>query len=95
MRVIAWLKGLKSGEQIAAVSLLVAILGLVPTWYVLVGRDSSSPSHAATACPTLDLPDTVQRGVAFALQKADNLPRWRSATAAKPRPRPRWPARSH
>jgi hypothetical protein len=71
---MAWLKGLRSGEQIAAVSLLVAILGLVPTWYVLVGRDdSSSPAHAVTACPTLDLPDTVRRGVAFAVQKADNF----------------------
>lgn len=74
MLVIAWFKGLKSGEQIAAVSLLVAVLGLVPTWYVLVGRDDSSPpSSAATACPTLDLPDTVQRGVAFAVHKADNF----------------------
>jgi hypothetical protein len=74
MRVITWFKGLKPGEQIAAVSLLVAILGLVPAWYVIVGReDPGSPSNAATACPTLDLPDTVQRGVAFAVQKADNF----------------------
>jgi hypothetical protein len=74
MRVIAWFNGLKAGEQIAAVSLLVAILGLVPAWYVLVGRDdSSAAADAATACPTLDLPDTVQRGVAFAVQKADNF----------------------
>jgi hypothetical protein len=74
MRVIAWFKGLKSAEQIAAVSLLVAILGLMPAWYVLVDHgDSSAPSDAAAACPTLDLPDTVQRGVAFAVQKADNF----------------------
>jgi len=74
MRVVKWFKGLKGELKLGVLGLVVAVLGLVPAYVVFFrGDDSKTPSNAATACPTLDLPDAVPRGVRFSVQKADHF----------------------
>jgi hypothetical protein len=74
MRVVKRFKDFKPEAKLGVLGLVVAVLGLVPTYVVFIqGDDSNALSNAATACPTLDLPDAVPRGVRFAVQNADHF----------------------